>query len=45
MKIKSSYRKYKSLDLNVEFLQDENKNLKKILETEYFNKVFKQYFS
>ena len=28
----------KLLELNVEFLTDENKNLQKILETEYFNK-------
>ena len=36
--LKAELEKYKSLELNVEFLTDENKNLQKILETEYFNK-------
>ncbi len=37
-RLKVEIEKYKSLELNVEFLSDENKNLQKILETEYFNK-------
>ena len=37
-KLRAEIEKYKSLELNVEFLSDENKNLQKILETEYFNK-------
>ena len=37
-KLKAEIEKYRSLELNVEFLTDENKNLQKILETEYFNK-------
>ncbi len=37
-KLKIELEKFKSLELNVEFLKDENKNLQKILETEYFNK-------
>jgi len=37
-KLKLEIEKLKSLELNVEFLSDENKNLQKILETEYFNK-------
>ena len=37
-KLKIELEKYKLLELNVEFLADENKNLQKILETEYFNK-------
>ena len=37
-RLKEEIKKYKSLELNVEFLSDENKNLQKILETEYFNK-------
>ena len=37
-RLKAEIEKYKSLELNVEFLADENKNLQKILETEYFNK-------
>ena len=37
-KLKLEIEKLKSLELNVEFLVDENKNLQKILETEYFNK-------
>ena len=37
-KLRAEIEKYKSLELNVEFLTDENKNLQKILETEYFNK-------
>ena len=37
-RLKALVEKYKSLELNVEFLTDENKNLQKILETEYFNK-------
>ena len=37
-KLRAEIEKYKSLKLNVEFLSDENKNLQKILETEYFNK-------
>ncbi len=37
-KLKALVEKYESLELNVEFLVDENKNLQKILETEYFNK-------
>ena len=37
-KLKAEIEKYKSLELNVEFLTDENKNLQKILETEYFKK-------
>tara|TARA_B100000941_G_C28363588_1_gene478358 strand:+ start:7 stop:852 length:846 start_codon:yes stop_codon:yes gene_type:complete len=36
--LKIELEKYKLLELNVEFLADENKNLQKILETEYFNK-------
>ena len=36
-RLKVELEKYKSLELNVEFLKDENKNLQKILETEYFN--------
>ena len=36
--LKKELEKYKQLQLNVEFLTDENKNLQKILETEYFNK-------
>ena len=37
-KLRLEIEKLKSLELNVEFLSDENKNLQKILETEYFNK-------
>ena len=37
-KLRAEIEKFKSLELNVEFLQDENKNLQKILESEYFNK-------
>ena len=37
-RLKILVEKYKLLELNVEFLKDENKNLQKILETEYFNK-------
>ena len=37
-KLRAELEKYKSLELNVEFLSEENKNLQKILETEYFNK-------
>ena len=37
-RLKAEIERYKSLELNVEFLSDENKNLQKILETEYFNK-------
>ncbi len=37
-RLKAEIEKYKSLELNVEFLTDENKNLQKILEAEYFNK-------
>ena len=37
-KLRAEIEKFKSLELNVEFLQDENKSLQKILETEYFNK-------
>ena len=37
-RLKRELEKYKFLELNVEFLTDENKNLQKILETEYFNK-------
>ena len=37
-RLKIEIEKLKSLKLNVEFLTDENKNLQKILETEYFNK-------
>ena len=38
-RLKAEIEKFKSLELNVEFLSDENKkNLQKILETEYFNK-------
>ena len=33
-RLKAEIEKYKSLELNVEFLSDENKNLQKILETE-----------
>ena len=36
-KLKAIIEKYKTLELSVEFLTDENKNLQKILETEYFN--------
>ena len=35
--LRAEIEKYKSLKLNVEFLKDENQNLQKILETEYFN--------
>ena len=38
IKLKAELEKYQLLELNVEFLTDENKNLQKILETEYFNK-------
>ena len=38
IRLKALVEKYKSQELNVEFLTDENKNLQKILETEYFNK-------
>ncbi len=37
-KLKALVEKYELLELNVEFLTDENKNLQKILETEYLNK-------
>ena len=37
-RLKIELEKFKSLELNVVFLTDENKNLQKILETEYFNK-------
>ncbi len=37
-RLRAEIEKFKSLELDVEFLQDENKNLQKILETEYFNK-------
>ena len=37
-KLKEEIERYKLMELNVEFLSDENKNLQKILETEYFNK-------
>ena len=37
-RLRIELEKYKSLELNVEFLSEENKNLQKILETEYFNK-------
>ena len=37
-KLKVEIEKYKSKELNVEFLTNENKNLQKILDTEYFNK-------
>ena len=37
-KLRAMVEKYKLLELNVEFLTDENKNLQKILETEYLNK-------
>ena len=37
-KLKAQIEEYKLLELNVEFLSDENQNLQKILETEYFNK-------
>ena len=36
-RLKLLVEKYKTLELNVEFLKDENENLQKILETEYFN--------
>ena len=36
--LRAEIEKYKSMELNVEFLTDENKNLQNILETEYFNK-------
>ncbi len=38
IRLRAEIEKYKLLQLNVEFLSDENKNLQKILETEYFNK-------
>ena len=38
-KLKIELEKYKSLELNVEFLTDENKKLQKILETEYFKNL------
>ena len=37
-RLKAEIEIYKLKELNVEFLKDENKNLQKILETEYFNK-------
>ena len=37
-RLKAEIERYKLLELDVEFLADENKNLQKILETEYFNK-------
>ena len=37
-KLRSQIEEFKLLELNVEFLTDENQNLQKILETEYFNK-------
>ena len=37
-RLRAEIEKFKLLELNVEFLSDENKNLQKILETEYFNK-------
>ena len=37
-RLRAEIERYKSLELNVEFLTDENQNLQKILETEYFNK-------
>ncbi len=37
-KLRALVENYKLLELNVEFLTEENKNLQKILETEYFNK-------
>ena len=36
-RLKKEIEKYKSMELNVEYLTDENKNLQNILETEYFN--------
>ena len=36
-RLRAEIEKYKSMELNVEFLTDENKNLQNILETEYFN--------
>ena len=37
-KLKETIEKYKSLELNVEYLTNQNQDLQKILETEYFNK-------
>ena len=37
-RLRAEIKRYKLLELNVEFLSEENKNLQKILETEYFNK-------
>jgi len=36
-KLKEEIEKYKSLELNVEYLANQNKDLQKILETEYLN--------
>ena len=36
-KIKTEIEKYKSLELNVEYLSNQNRDLQKILETEYLN--------
>ena len=37
-RLKETIEKYKSLELNVEYLSNQNQDLQKILETEYFNK-------
>ena len=36
-KLKAEIEKYKSLELNVEYLSNQNRDLQKILETEYLN--------
>ena len=38
IKLKETIEKYKSLELNVEYLTNQNQDLQKILETEYLNK-------
>ena len=38
IKLKETIEKYKSLELNVEYLINQNKDLQKILETEYLNR-------
>ena len=38
IKLKETIEKYKSLELNVEYLTNQNKDLQKILETEYLNR-------
>ena len=38
IKLKETIEKYKSLELNVEYLTNQNRDLQKILETEYLNR-------